>query len=37
MFPQRTVETEEDIEDYLEDIRRRMKTMLKDCDGIKLE
>ena len=37
MFPKRTVETEADIDAYVENIRRRMKTMLKDCDGIELD
>ena len=37
IFPKRTVETEADIEAYVEDIKRRMKEMLKDCDGIQLE
>ena len=37
MFPKRTVETEADIDDYVEQIRRRMKTMLQDCDGIQLD
>ncbi|MFC2337301.1 MAG: BREX system P-loop protein BrxC [Negativicutes bacterium] len=37
MFPKRTVETDADIDDYVEHIRRRMKTMLKDCDGIRLD
>ena len=37
MFPKRTVETDADIDEYVEHIRRRMKTMLKDCDGIRLE
>ena len=37
MFPKRVVETDADIDAYLEHIRKRMKTMLKDCDGIQLE
>ena len=37
VFPKRTVETEADIDDYVEQIRRRMKTMLQDCDGIQLD
>ena len=37
MFPKRTVETDADIDEYVEHIRRRMKTMLKDCDGIRLD
>lgn len=37
MFPKSTVETEADIDAYVENIRRRMKNMLKDCDGIKLD
>ena len=37
MFPKRTVETEADIDDYVEQIRQRMKTMLQDCDGIQLD
>ena len=37
MFPKRTIETDADIDEYVEHIRRRMKTMLKDCDGIRLD
>ena len=37
MFPKSTVETEADIDAYVENIRRRMKTMLKDCDTIRLD
>lgn len=37
MFPKRVVETDADIEAYLEHVRKRMKTMLKDCDGIQLD
>ena len=37
MFPKRIVETDADIDAYLEHIRKRMKTMLKDCDGIQLD
>ena len=37
MFPKRVVETDADIDAYLEHIRKRMKTMLKDCDGIQLD
>ena len=37
IFPKRTVRTEADIEAYVEDIKRRMKEMLKDCDGIQLD
>ena len=37
MFPKRLVETDADIDAYLEHIRKRMKTMLKDCDGIQLD
>lgn len=37
MFPRRTVETEADIDAYVENIRRRMKAMLKDCDAIRLD
>ena len=37
MFPKRTIESAEDIEDYVETIRRRMQTMLKDCDEIQLD
>ncbi|WP_037354735.1 BREX system P-loop protein BrxC [Selenomonas sp. FC4001] len=37
MFPKRTIETDEDIDEYVENIRKRMKTMLKDCDGIQLD
>ena len=37
MFPKRTIETDADIDEYVEHIRRRMKDMLKDCDGIQLD
>ena len=37
MFPKRTIETEAEIDEYVENIRKRMKTMLKDCDGIQLD
>jgi len=37
MFPKRTIETDEQIDEYVENIRKRMKTMLKDCDGIQLD
>ena len=37
MFPQRIIETDEEIDEYVENIRKRMKTMLKGCDGIRLD
>ena len=37
MFPKRIVKTEADIDAYLEDVKRRMKTMLKDCDELQLD
>lgn len=37
MFPKRTIESVDDIEDYVETIRKRMQTMLKDCDEIQLD
>jgi len=37
MFPKRVLETEADVDDYLKDVSRRMKTILKDCDGIQLD
>lgn len=37
MFPKRTIETDEDIDEYVENIRKRMKTLLQDCDGIQID
>ena len=36
MFPARTLETEEEIDAYIEKIRANMKQLLHGCDGIKL-
>ena len=36
MFPAKQLETEEEIDAYVEKIRTNMKQLLKDCDGIKL-
>ena len=36
MFPARTLETEEEIDAYVEKIRANMKQLLHGCDGIKL-
>ena len=36
LFPGKTLETEDDIDSYIEKIRSNMKRLLNDCDGIKL-
>ena len=36
MFPGKTLSTDEEIDDYMEEARANMKKLLKDCDGIKL-
>ena len=36
VFPAKTLESEEDIDAYVEKIRSNMKQLLKGCDGIKL-
>lgn len=36
LFPGKTLETEDDIDNYIEKIRSNMKRLLNDCDGIKL-
>ncbi|MDU5301530.1 MAG: BREX system P-loop protein BrxC, partial [Dialister micraerophilus] len=36
VFPSKTLETQEDIDKYVEQVRAYITAMLKDCDGIKL-
>ena len=36
LFPARTLESEAEIDAYVERVRTQMKQLLKDCDGIKL-
>ena len=36
LFPGKTLESVEDIDNYIEKIRSNMKRLLNDCDGIKL-
>ena len=36
VFPSRTLETQEDIDKYVEQVRAYLTAMMKDCDGIKL-
>ena len=36
LFPGKTLESVEDIDNYIEKIRSNMKNLLNDCDGIKL-
>ena len=36
IFPAKTLKSEEEIDNYIENIRTNMKQLLKECDGIKL-
>ena len=36
VFPAKSLQTEEDIDDYVEKIRSQLKQLLKNCDEIKL-
>lgn len=36
MFPAKQLESDEEIDAYVEKIRTNMKQLLKGCDGIKL-
>ena len=36
VFPTKTLESEEDIDAYVEKMRDTLKQLLKNCDGIKL-
>jgi hypothetical protein len=36
IFPSKVLESEEDIDAYLEDARKKLEQLMKDCDGIKL-
>jgi len=36
VFQAKTLQTEEDIDDYVEKIRSQLKQLLKNCDAIKL-
>lgn len=36
VFPSKTLETQEDIDKYVEQVRTYLTAMMKDCDGIKL-
>ena len=35
-FPSKTLESQEDIDAYVERMRAYLTAMMKDCDGIKL-
>jgi len=35
-FPSKTLESQADVDAYVERMRAYLKAMLKDCDGIKL-
>ena len=37
IFPSKKLETEQDIDDYVEKIRDQLKRLLKNCDGIQLK
>ncbi len=37
VFPPKTLETAEDVDDYVEKIRSQLKQLLKNCDGIQLK
>ena len=36
IFPSKTLKTEEEVNDYVENIRSQLKRLIEDCDGIKL-
>lgn len=36
IFPSKILRNEEDINDYVENMRNKLKQLIKDCDGIKL-
>ena len=36
LFPQKVLESPEDIDKYLAGIKKTLTTLLQDCDGIKL-
>ena len=36
VFPAKQLESEEDIDDYVEKMRAQLKALMKNCDGIKL-
>ena len=36
VFPTKTLESEEDVDAYVEKMRDTLKQLLKNCDGIKL-
>ena len=37
VFPQRRLETEADVDDYVETMRRQLKELMRNCDGIELK
>lgn len=37
IFPAKKIESEEDLEKYIENIRSQLKAYMKDCDGIELK
>lgn len=36
IFPSKRIESEAEVDEYVEGIRKRLKTLLKNCDGIEL-
>jgi hypothetical protein len=36
VFPAKQLESEADIDDYVEKVRAQLKALMKNCDGIKL-
>ena len=37
VFPAKTLQTAQDVDDYVEKMRQQLKELLKSCDGIQLQ